>query len=102
MDLYLYTSYKHHPSQKLVVVIVYVQHANTICDDDSLDVEMSHLKKIFRFNQYSHRLSYVLVVVSQDGTGWQGEWFPWESLWGMPSTAAESLLRYLLQKMNMH
>jgi hypothetical protein len=39
-----------------------IQQAKTICNEDSLDVEISHLKGTFKYNRYSsHEVMRVLA-----------------------------------------
>jgi hypothetical protein len=44
-DTYLHAKSEHHPAQKKAVLTTPVQRARTICDADSLDAEINHLKK---------------------------------------------------------
>jgi hypothetical protein len=39
-----------------------IQQAKTICDEDSLDLEISHLKRAFRYNGHTNlRIMHVLA-----------------------------------------
>jgi predicted GIY-YIG superfamily endonuclease len=53
-DLYLHTKFAHHPAQKKGVLHSLIQHARKLCDSDSLDKEIQHLKEIFGKNGYSN------------------------------------------------
>jgi hypothetical protein len=53
-DLYLHVSSEHHPSQKCAVLSTLIQWARPICDEDSLAMEISHLKRAFIHNKYSN------------------------------------------------
>jgi hypothetical protein len=54
-DLYLRAKSEHHPAQKKAVLTTLVQRDRTICDANSLDAEINHLKKAFNQNGYSDR-----------------------------------------------
>jgi hypothetical protein len=49
-DLYLYTSLRHHPLQKCAALPTVICWKKTICDLESLDEEVLHLKRVFRQN----------------------------------------------------
>jgi hypothetical protein len=53
-DLYLHAKSEHHPAQKKAALTTLVQCARTICDANSLNTEIDHLKKTFRQNGYSN------------------------------------------------
>jgi hypothetical protein len=53
-DLHLYAKSEHHPAQKRAVLITLTQRARSICDAESLEGEMEHLRKAFRQNGYSN------------------------------------------------
>jgi hypothetical protein len=48
MDMYLHARSEHHPSQKQAALKKFIHWARTICDAESLDEEINHLKKTFR------------------------------------------------------
>ena len=54
-DLYLHLSSHHHPSQKFGVLKTLILRAFHICDDEHIDLELSHLCHIFQMNGYSSR-----------------------------------------------
>jgi hypothetical protein len=53
-DLYLHAKSAHHPAQKKGVLTSLIQCAWKLCDTDSLDEEIEHLKKMFQKNYYSN------------------------------------------------
>jgi hypothetical protein len=55
-DFYLHPRSKHHPAQKRVVLTTLIHvRAWTIRDAGSFNMEIEHLKKIFRQNGYSNQ-----------------------------------------------
>jgi hypothetical protein len=52
-DLYINARSEHHPSRKMLYQTL-IQRATTICNVDSLDMAISHLKRTFRHNGYSN------------------------------------------------
>jgi hypothetical protein len=46
---------EHHPAQKKVLLTTLIQCAQTVCAADSLNVQIQHLKKTFRTNEYSNQ-----------------------------------------------
>jgi hypothetical protein len=54
-DLKLHAKSEHHPAQKKrAVLTTIIQHARSICNTESLEGEMEHLKKTFKQNGYSN------------------------------------------------
>jgi hypothetical protein len=53
-DLYPHAKSAHNPAQKKGVLTSLKQHAWKLCDTDSLDEEIEHLKKTFQKNGYSN------------------------------------------------
>jgi hypothetical protein len=51
----LHARSEHRPAQKTMVLTTLIQCARMMCDADSLDVEIEHLKKTFRQNRYSNQ-----------------------------------------------
>jgi hypothetical protein len=47
-DLYLHAKSAHHPSQKKGVLLSLIHHAQRLCDADSLDKEIQHLKETLK------------------------------------------------------
>ena len=54
-DHYLHTSSHHHPSQKVGILKTLALRAFCICDEDYLNQELDHLKKVFILNGYTRR-----------------------------------------------
>ena len=54
-DRYLHAASHHHPSQKAGIIKSLTLRAFRICDDENLDLELSHLHKVFIWNGYSHK-----------------------------------------------
>jgi hypothetical protein len=52
-DLYLHAESHRHPSQKHVVFTTLMNRAKTVCDTESLNSEIRHLKEVFRNNSYN-------------------------------------------------
>jgi hypothetical protein len=52
-DLYLHAKSEHHPAQKRVVLTTLIRRAKTLCDLDSLEKEIQHLRETFQRNGYS-------------------------------------------------
>jgi hypothetical protein len=50
MDLYLHAKSEHHPPQKQAMLKTLIQQARTICNAESLDKEINHLRWTFRQN----------------------------------------------------
>jgi hypothetical protein len=53
MELYLHAKSEHHLAQKQAVLMTLVQRARTLCDTESLEGEIHHLKCIFQQNRYN-------------------------------------------------
>jgi hypothetical protein len=54
-NLYLHATSHHHPSNKQSVLSTLVHRARAICDEDSLQEELSLLKEVFKQNGFSER-----------------------------------------------
>jgi hypothetical protein len=52
-DLYLHAKSEHHPAHKRAVLTTLIRRAKTLCDPDSLEKEIQHLRDIFQRNGYS-------------------------------------------------
>jgi hypothetical protein len=53
--LYLHAKSTHHPAQKKGVLLSLIHRAQRLCDADSLDKEIQHLKETFKKNGYSNQ-----------------------------------------------
>jgi hypothetical protein len=49
-DLYLHAKSEHHPAQKRPVLTILIGQAKTLCDPDSLEKEIQHLRDTFQRN----------------------------------------------------
>jgi hypothetical protein len=85
-NFYLHMKSDHHPTQKKAVLTMLIQCAWTICDADSLDAEIEHLKNTFRQNEYSN---YVIkqVIYHKKATNTTGK-----ADWCSPAALPESHL----------
>jgi hypothetical protein len=53
-DLYLYAKSEHHSSKKQTALKMLIQWERTICNGESLDEEIDHLKRTSGQNGYSN------------------------------------------------
>lgn len=47
LNLYLDAESEHHPAQERAVLFTMVYQARTVCDTESIEEEIQHLKKTF-------------------------------------------------------
>jgi hypothetical protein len=52
-DLYLHAKPEHYPAQKRLVITTLIRLAKTLCDPDSLEKEIQHLRDTFQRNRHS-------------------------------------------------
>jgi hypothetical protein len=65
-DLYLHAESEHHPAQKRTGLLTLVCRARAICDTDSLEAELLHLKRTLRKNGYSELDIYCVLCAKNE------------------------------------